>query len=809
MSTMDSSFFVEPRLHLKIEHRIAGRIRFRVGALYRNAAMKQRLETELDRVEEILQVRIDIRTGSLLVYYSEERMIPGFLSRLAASLASAAAFSERSVTGRGAPAQLGRFEPGMRRRTDEANGIGGVCISGLRRGLRGCSLLRDRLIGSREMRTASCPAGMISSLTGAGSVARAVALDASESIECVGCEPAPEKGLLPWIKRYGSFVPLTGLMVYQLVREYYYKQPLPQSPLSLMGIVAMIAAVPLLQEAWRETFKERRFTIHQFLAFSLLLGIFMGEALAAFEIIYILRAGMLLEEYVANRSRRAIREMLEVAVKDAHVLVEGREIETPIEALRRGDLVVVRTGEKIPIDGDIEKGEALLNEASITGKSEAVYKAVGDGVYAGSYVDKGVIYVHALKVGGDTYLARIAALVEASLDQKAPLQHRADVLAARLLKLGTLATVATLAITRSFSRAFAVMIVMSCPCATILAASTAVSAALHNAARRRILVKGGVYLEKIGDADVYCFDKTGTITTEEPVVTSVIAGDEKALLYWAASAELHNPHALASAVLRRARELEIVPEQHSMSEHILGNGIMATVLGSTILLGNRRMMSTGNIDLAEYEQAAQGLIAQGETAVYVAKDGHLLGVIGISHRVRPGAREVVDRLRSGGVKRIVLVSGDERPVAEGLSRQLGLDACYAELLPEDKARVLDQLRRESGTLVMVGDGVNDALALSEADIGIAMGAGGSEVAIEVADIALADSDMRNLIYVRDLSKATLRIAEQNYYLAVGTNLAGVLLGALGRLTPAMGGMIHIAHTLGIMLNSSRLIRAGR
>jgi cation-transporting P-type ATPase C len=199
------------------------------------------------------------------------------------------------------------------------------------------------------------------------------------------------------------------------------------------------------------------------------------------------------------------------------------------------------------------------------------------------------------------------------------------------------------------------------------------------------------------------------------------------------------------------------------------------------------------------------MIAQGQTAVYVAGDGRLMGVMGISHRLRPGTQSVLEKLRASGVRRMVLVSGDERPVAEALSSQLGLDACHAGLLPEEKARLVNELRREGGTLVMVGDGVNDALALSEADIGIAMGAGGSEVAIEVADIALADSNIRNLVYVRGMSKATRRIAEQNHWLAIGTDLAGAGLGAMGWLSQATGGMIHIAHTLGILLNSSRLL----
>jgi len=511
MNTTDLSPLVALQRHLKIVHHIPGRVRFRVSNLNRNAVMKQKLETELKRLEGILKVRINIRTSSLLVYYSPEKLAPGTLFPLAAPPAYSRHFSQAPVKGVNVPVEQGHLSPMVQPRRVKSQWGGYFWTSGLGMSIRGYVLVCDRLFESVLLQPAPSPAGMIPPLPGVGAAGGTAAMNSGPSIECVGCKPPPEKDLLRWIKRYGSFVPLTGLMFYQLVQEYYYKQPIPQSPLSLTGIVSIIAAVPLLKEAWRETFHEKRFTIHQFLAFSLLLGIFMGEALAAFEIIYILRAGMLLEEYVANRSRRAIRNMLEVSVKDAHLLRDGVEIEMQVEQLQCGDLVVVRTGEKMPVDGDIEKGEALLNESSITGKSEAVFKETGDSVYAGSYVDKGVLYVNALKVGGDTYLARIAALVEASLDQKAPLQHRADVLAARLLKLGTLATHATLAISHSCPRAFAVMIVMSCPCATILAASTAVSAALHNAARKQILVKGGVYLEKICDADVYCFDKTRTM----------------------------------------------------------------------------------------------------------------------------------------------------------------------------------------------------------------------------------------------------------------------------------------------------------
>lgn len=629
----------------------------------------------------------------------------------------------------------------------------------------------------------------------------------ARSVECVGCREArrPKRGRLSWLGRIGTFLLLTAYLGYVLAREYLLKRPVAQSAFSVTGVVAIVAAFPLIRDAWHETLVEKRFTIHQFLVMSLLLAIGFGEALTAFEIIYVLRGGRLLEEYVADRSRRAIRKMLALSVKDAWVVVDGVEIQVPVVDLQAGDLLVIRTGEKVPADGVIEKGEAELSEAAITGRAEPVYKDLGQSVYAGSYLENGVIYVRARSVGEDTYLARIAALVEASLAEKAPLQERADELAARLLELGTVLTIGTLVLTQSLSRAFTVMLIMSCPCSTILAASTAVSAAIHTAARRQILVKGGVYLEQVGQAECWCFDKTGTLTTEEPQVAEVVADDERALLYWAASAEQHNLHALAYAITRRAEALGVCVDIHTTCEHILGQGIRATVDGSGVLLGNRRLMLAEGVDAAALTSEAERLIGQGLTAVYVAVDGEAIGLLGIRHRVRAGAREVVAQLRARGVREICLVSGDEQPIAEGLSRELGLDACYAELLPEDKARIVRELRRDGQLVVMVGDGVNDALALSEADIGVAMGTGGSEVAIEVADIALADSDMHKLIALHELSRATLRTADQNYYFAIGTDLVGIGLGALGILSPAMGGMIHIAHTLGILVNSSRLL----
>ncbi len=761
---------------LSIRHSLPGRLRVYLPVLRYNSVLAQAIEAELLQQPGVLRARSNVHCGSLTICSTPEialrPVVEGVLSVLLQTPVQVKARPRRST-------------------------------------LTSTAILWKRLTAKGSARQPEAPR------TEADSIACA-ACHVDQAAHANTSSRRPSKRRAPWWIRIGGFLLLTGYLGYVLIREYLLKRPVATGALSVTGVAALVAAIPLLRDAWRETVQEKRFTIHQFLAFSLLLAIGFGEALTAFEIIYVLNGGRLLEQWVAGRSRRAIGDMLALSVKDAWVLVDGAEVQVPVAELTRGAVVVIRTGEKVPVDGEILEGEAELSEAAITGRAEPVYKTPGAKAYAGSLLEQGMIRVRADSVGGETYLARVAALVDASLAQKSPLEQRADLLAARLLKLGAVMTLGTYVLTQSISRAFTVMLVMSCPCSTILAASTAVSAAVHTAARQRILVKGGVYLEQLAQADTWCFDKTGTLTTEEPEVAEVIARDPRDMLYWAASAEQHNPHALAHAIVSHAASLDIAPRQHSSSEHILGHGVSAEVDGRRVLIGNRRLMEEHGIGVGRHKRAAGDLHKTGLTVVYVAVDGKLLGLLGIRHRLRDGTHETLARLRADGVRRIVLISGDEQTVAQGLADDLGLDACYAELLPEDKARVVAELRaereaetasgsRRGGGIVMIGDGVNDALALSDADIGIAMGAGGSEVAVEVADIALADSDIAKLMAVRELSRTTLRTADQNYYLAIGTDLIGIGFGAAGVLSPAMGGLIHIVHTLGILANSSRLL----
>lgn len=628
------------------------------------------------------------------------------------------------------------------------------------------------------------------------------------SIECCSYEKLNNQST---IRKFGTFILLSGYMVYVHVKQFFFRVPILQTPFSTVSIVSTVAALPMIRNAWREAVYEHKFTINQFLSFALLTTIFTGNALTALEIIFILRGGMLLEEFVAERSRKAIRKILEISVKNTYILVDGKEKETHALKVKIGDTVVAHTGEKIPVDGRVLQGDAFLDESLITGRSEPVLKQKDDQVYAGTIVSRGVLYIHAEKVGSETYMARVLKMVEDSLGNRAPVQNVADELARKLSILGVSVTFLTFLLTRSLSRTLTVMIVMSCPCATVLAASTAITSAIYSAARRRILVKGGIHIEHMAHAKVYCFDKTGTITTDEPTVSKVIIKDngisEKDLFKWAALAEMHNQHPLAAAIHKRAEELDVISQTHRVCEFFPGRGVRSEVDGKEILVGNLSMMKRYGIDNEYYQNKAAELIENAQTVIYVAKDGDILGLIGVTNSIRPETQRVIKQLKDDDVNKIILITGDNEPVARKLSQTLNFDSYYANLLPDDKGNRVKEIQSTGEKVVMVGDGVNDTLALSISEVGIAMGAGGSDVAIEVADITLATDELDQILYLRTLSKKTLKVVHQNYWLAVGTNLTGVCLGAVGLLNPVMGGILHMVHTLGIMANSTRILRS--
>ena len=602
---------------------------------------------------------------------------------------------------------------------------------------------------------------------------------------------------------------LSGVMLYAGMRTVVLRLPLVQSPFGVIGIAASLAAFSLSREAVRDVRQCPKLTVKPLLAAGSVLSIVMGQSFSALQILWMYNVAEAGEEYINRSSRKAIGNLLEVAPKTAFIMRQGMEVEVDIAAIRPGDVVAVHAGERMPVDGHVADGEALLDESSITGRSEFQLKQRGDQVYAGTMLSQGVLIVKTARAGGDTYLARIVRMVDEALATRAPIEHKADQLASRLMKLGFTATAITWFCTFDPLRTLTVLLLMSCPCATVLAASSAVTAALANAARRSILIKGGLYLEQIGKADLFCFDKTGTLTRETPEVMSVHTRvpsiSRERLLGMAATAESHNQHPLAQAIITAAREAGAEIEPHAICEFMAGRGVLCTVGGDAVILaGNGRFMDEQQVDTSWFRKKAAMELELGNTVVYIAKNGSAVGMLGIANPVRPEALPTLEALRADGVRELSLITGDTQASAASLMQQFPFNECRAELLPEDKAARVDELRQR-GVVVMVGDGVNDALALARADIGIAMGSAGAEAAMEAADIALADSNLEGLLALRSLSHQTMRIIEQNHALAVGTDLVGTVLAMAGRLHPVLAGMIHILHTGGILINSSRLL----
>lgn len=577
-------------------------------------------------------------------------------------------------------------------------------------------------------------------------------------------------------------------------------------PASLTLGITIFASIPLLKDAYNDI-KKKRFTLQTFLSLSLIGATFLGEIETAFEVIYILRGGMLLEEFAANRSKAKIHELLQTDIKKAYILVNDVEVECDLKDVKKGDIVVVRSGEKIPVDGTITYGKAQISEALINGRSEPSFKQIGDKVYSNTLLERGRIFINVDAIGSGTYLSKIISQVEFALANRSESEKAADKLAARLLTLGTFLTGATLLITGSLIRAFSVMIVMSCPCSTILAASTAISAGIAKGAKDGILIKGGEYLEKFSQSDVICFDKTGTLTTGKPQITHITLNDnvsEKELFKVASLAEYRNIHPIALSILNHAKTLKIDTKITKESELLAGLGAKIKHEGDTILVGNSTLFKRYKISLTKYKKQEESLTKNGKTVVYVSKNREVLGFIAFEHEARIGASEIVKNLKTRGVKEVILLTGDDEKVANAFSSEYGFDRVYANILPEQKAEIIKDLKQKHKIVSMIGDGINDTIAMSQADIGISFASGGSEAAVEISDIAIINSDIDDVLKLYDISKYALEVVNQNYWIGTSTNLLGVVLAALGLLSPVAAGGIHVAHTIGIMANASRI-----
>lgn len=545
----------------------------------------------------------------------------------------------------------------------------------------------------------------------------------------------------------------------------------------------------------------RQLNVDELVSLAMVASVAIGEYLSAAVVAFIMVMGSTLEKFTSQRARNAIQTLVRMNPDRCTVIRDGVETSLPLDEIRIGDLVLIRPGERVPVDGVVVRGAAAVNQASLTGESLPVEKGVGDPVYAGSASYSGMLVVRAEKVGEDTTLGRLIRLVQDAEQMRAPILRAAERFARYFTPLIVGLSAAVYLVTGDIYRAITVLIV-GCPCAFILAAPTAVTASLGNAARNGVLIKGGALLEELGRINTVVFDKTGTLSTGQPKVAEIIPGEgilANYVLQLAASAEKYSEHPLARAILDAAETAGLTLAEPVGFRQVPGKGVEAWVEGKSIFVG---VASEVNGDKNLIAPPA----ASAKTCLVVRENDRLIGYLLIADTVRPEARALVPELRRLGVEKVLLLTGDSLPVAARVAQISGIEEYYAGLLPEQKLEHIRRLQEQGYKVVMVGDGINDAPSLAAADVGVAMGAMGTDVALESADIALMTDDLTKIPYVLELGRATLKTINYNIAFAMAFNLLAIAASGMGYLNPILGAVAHNLGSVLVVLNSAKLIR---
>ncbi|AGB41171.1 copper/silver-translocating P-type ATPase,heavy metal-translocating P-type ATPase, Cd/Co/Hg/Pb/Zn-transporting [Halobacteroides halobius DSM 5150] len=580
------------------------------------------------------------------------------------------------------------------------------------------------------------------------------------------------------------------------------------SPLIFNGVMILASIVAGYQVAINafNTLKMGVLSINTLVTIAAGGALVIGEYWEAAAVTFLFVFGSYLEARTMNKTRNAIKGLMELSPSTATVVRKGKEEEIPARDVIVGEKVIIRPGEKIPIDGQVITGESEVNQASITGESKPVAKKQGDEVYSGTINKGGYLEVEAEKVGQDTTFARIIQLVEEAQEEKAPTQELMEKFSQYYTPGIILLAIIAYLITWDIRLALT-LLVIGCPGALVISTPISIVSGIGNAARNGVLIKGGEHLETAGDIDCVAFDKTGTLTQGQPEVTDIIAVAEtkKNLLATAASAELNSEHHLAQAILNEVKDQENLTKPNQFSV-ITGKGVQAQVNDQDILVGNRKLLAAEEIKIADdLVEQQESLEREGKTVVFVTKDKQILGLIAIADTPRAKATQTISKLKELGIKKVLMLTGDNQRIAATIAEQLGLDDYRADLLPEEKVTAIKELQQEY-TVAMVGDGINDAPALATADTGIAMGAAGTDAAIDTADITLMADKLTKLPFALGLSKATNRNIKQNVIFAVGVVFA-LLAGVLGKeVFLASGMLIHELSVLLVIFNAMRLLR---
>lgn len=552
----------------------------------------------------------------------------------------------------------------------------------------------------------------------------------------------------------------------------------------------------------------------------------LGQWIEGAILLFLFSLSGALEHYALDKSRNAIHSLLKLRPSQAHrILPDGSEETISIDELNIGDIIVVKPGEHIPIDGRIKKGETTVDQAAITGESVPVFKAPGDIVYAATLNENGVVEIEVTKKSKDATVSKIIEMVEEAQKNRATTQRFLDSFEPRYAISVVIAVIGLIFIPwlllghefdPTFYRAMTILVVAS-PCALIISTPAAIISAIANGAKHGVLFKGGVYVEQTVKIDTIAFDKTGTLTKGEPVVTdlwgwneesqslSKHSSDIKTMLGIAAGCELHSEHHLASAILDKATELEVIPNVTENMKAEPGKGVSAQMNGLKVSVGNIKMFGeTVTKWNSAFLKKAEALRKEGKTVVFVERDNKPIGLIAIADQLRPAAIQTIKDLRNLGIKKMVMLTGDNQGVAESIAESLGLDGIYAELLPEEKVAAIKKLK-ETGNVAMIGDGVNDAPALAISDLGIAMGAAGTDVALETADIVLMGDDLSKLPYLISLARKSKKVVWQNITISMAVIVFLLISVFLVDLPLTLGVVGHEGSTLIVVLNGLRLL----
>ncbi|MFC4559587.1 heavy metal translocating P-type ATPase [Virgibacillus kekensis] len=626
----------------------------------------------------------------------------------------------------------------------------------------------------------------------------------------------PENNVPFWKKRENITAGIALILIiagYMLSFQIGEKSPLT---IGTFGLAILIGGYDLFKEGFKNLTK-LRFDMKTLMTIAIIGAVIIGEWSEGAVVVFLFALSEALEGYSMDKARNSIRSLMDIAPNRAIIRRGNETIEMDVEDVRIGDVMLIKPGQKIAMDGEVTGGQTSVNQAAITGESIPVHKVPGDEVFAGTLNEEGFLEVSVTKRAEDTTIAKIIHLVEEAQAEKAPSQQFVD----RFAKYYTPAIMLVAVLTAIIPPLFfggawsewvysgLAVLVVGCPCALVISTPVAIVTAIGNAARKGVLIKGGIHLEETGRLKVVAFDKTGTLTEGRPEVTDVVqlsGMTEEEVIGIAAAIESFSQHPLAAAISRKAATNKLTPIKAEGFKSITGMGAEATVNGAKYYIGSPALFE-GVIDIPETVlDRIAGMQSEGKTVMLLGTDQELHGLVAAADTVRKGSAAIIRKLHKIGIKKTVMLTGDNQATGKTIGRQLGVSETKAELLPQDKLDAIKALKKEHGNVAMVGDGVNDAPALATSSVGIAMGGAGTDTAIETADIALMADDLDKLPYTMELSRKTLSIIRQNVVFALGLKVLALLLVIPGWLTLWIAIFADMGATLLVVLNSLRLIR---